>query len=92
MTRSAAQRLTGGAEQFKTAVLEHQRSRGTGATDLSGSGARRGGQGGIIEAADRRAYNCAHGLASRFSAPAETTQELNQVRARPDSLRPFWDA
>jgi hypothetical protein len=35
------------------------------------SGTRRGGKGGIVEAADQRASNCAHGRASRFSAPAE---------------------
>jgi hypothetical protein len=30
-----------------------------------------------------------HGLACRFSAPAEATQELQQVGARPHSLRAF---
>jgi hypothetical protein len=39
----------------------------------------------MVEPPDRRGYNAPDGLASRFSAPAKATQELQPAGDRPHS-------
>jgi len=80
--RSAAQQPLSGAEQFKADVPERERSVRTGAAGLSGAAQGGVGEGDIVEAAEKRAYNTPHGLACRFSTPAEAARGVIRARAK----------